>query len=84
MKLAIIAAAATTLFAGAALADNHINNALSHNNKTKSEFGPTSKPNGRSATDVPGSGAGLGSDSAKRGNLGTPGAAKNGVVAPRR
>lgn len=84
MKLALTAAATLIAFAGTALADNHINNALSRNNKSPSEFGPTSKPGGRSATDVPGSGAGLGSDPAKRGNLGTPGAAKNGVVAPRR
>jgi hypothetical protein len=80
MKVALATAILLAVSSGA-MADNHINNALSHNGMSRTEFGPTSKLDGRSATNVPGSGAGLGSDSAKRGNLGTPGA-KNGVVAP--
>ena len=80
MKAALATAILLAVSSGA-IADNHIFNALDHNNKSAGEFGPVTN-DGRTATNVPGSGAGLGSDTDKRGNVGTAGAAKNGTVAP--
>jgi hypothetical protein len=79
---AALATAMLLVVSSAAMADNHIFNALDHNNRSPAEFGPVGKDDGRTATNVPGSGAGLGSDAGKRGNVGTAGAAKNGAVAP--
>lgn len=80
MKAAVVTAILLAVSSGA-MADNHIFNALDHNNKSPGEFGPVTN-DGRTATNVPGSGAGLGSDAGKRGNVGTAGAGKNGTVAP--
>jgi hypothetical protein len=82
MKDLLIAIFVLLFAGGTALADNHVGNALQHNNKTPQTFNPLAKDNGRNARDVPGRGAGQGSNPAERGNLGTPGAAKNGLVAP--